>query len=64
MKPTERPITVEDLRRKAMRVKDQAGSEIRQLRDERATQLVAAGVVVVIAAVSLAYYLGSRGRRG
>ncbi|KAF0207885.1 MAG: hypothetical protein Q8S43_02810 [Actinomycetota bacterium] len=62
MTPTERPITVEDLRRKAMRVRDIADSEVRHLRDERATQVVVAGVAVVVAAVALAYYLGSRRR--
>lgn len=60
MTPTDRPITVEDLRRKALRIKDQAESEVLHLRDERATQLVAAGVAVVVVAVALAYYLGSR----
>lgn len=64
MTPTERPITVEDLRRKAMRVKDQVKSKVRRIRMERSTQLVVAGVVVVIAAVSLAYYLGGRRRCG
>ncbi len=60
MTPTERPITVEDLRRKAVRIKDMADSEVRHLRDERATQIVVAGVAVVCAAVALAYYMGSR----
>lgn len=62
MTPTERPITVEDLRRKAVRIRDMADSEVRHLRDERATQVVVAGVAVVVAAVALAYYLGSRRR--
>lgn len=61
--PSERPITVEDLRRKAVRIKDMAESEVRHLREERAAQLVVAGVAVVVAAVGVAYYLGSR-RRG
>ncbi len=60
MTPTDRPITVEDLRRKALRIKDQAEAEVLHLREERATQIVAAGVAVVVAAVALAYYLGRR----
>ena len=60
MTPTDRPITVEDLRRKALRIKDQAESEVLRLREERATQVVAAGVAVVLVAVTLAYYLGRR----
>lgn len=57
------PITVEDLRRKAMRIKDMTENEVRHLREERGTQIVVVGVAVVFAAVAVAYYLGSR-RRG
>jgi len=64
MTPTERPITVEQLRMKAMRIKDMAESEVRHLRDERATQVVIAGVAVVFAVVAVAYYVGSRRGRG
>lgn len=64
MTPVERPITVEDLRRKAIRIKDMTETEVRHLREERATQLVVAGVAAVCAAVALAYYLGSRRRCG
>jgi len=60
MTQTERPITVEDLRRKAVRIKDQAEAEVLHLRNERATQIVIAGVAVVFTVVALAYYLGSR----
>lgn len=60
MTPDEQSITVEDLRRKAMRVKDIAEAEVAHLRDERGTQLIVAGVAVVCAAVALAYFLGSR----
>lgn len=56
-------ITVDDLRDKALRIKDMAEAEARHVAEERATQLVVAGVVVVVAAISIAYYLGSRGRR-
>ena len=63
MTVAEQPITVEDLRRKAVHIKDMTEAEVRHLRDERGTQLVVAGVAVVCAAVALAYYLGSR-RRG
>lgn len=53
-------ITVDELRAKAVRIKDMAETEVRHVADERVTQLVFAGVVVVVAAVSIAYYLGSR----
>lgn len=53
-------ITVDELRAKAVRIKDMAETEVRQVAEERVTQLVVAGVVVVVAAVSVAYFLGSR----
>lgn len=61
---TEAPdrITVEDLRRKALRVRDVAEAEARHVAEERATQVAVIGVVALVALVSLAYYLGSRRR--
>ncbi|MHB1340614.1 MAG: hypothetical protein ACYC77_02430 [Coriobacteriia bacterium] len=56
-------ITVEELRAKAVRIKNMAETEVRHVAEERVTQLVVAGVVVVIAAVSIAYFLGSRRSR-
>lgn len=53
-------ITVDDLRDKAMRIKDMAESEVRHVASERASQMIVVGVVAVVAAVSVAYYLGSR----
>jgi len=53
-------ITVEELRAKAVRIKDMTETEVRHIADERVSQLVVAGVVVVVAAVSIAYFLGSR----
>jgi hypothetical protein len=56
------PITVDDIRRKAVHIRDMAEAEARHLAAERATTVVVVGVVAVVAAVSLAYYLGSRRR--
>lgn len=56
------PITVDDLKHKAIHIKDMTEAEVRTLADERVTRLVVVGVVAVLAAVSLAYYLGSRRR--
>jgi hypothetical protein len=53
-------ITVEDLRDKARRIGDMAASEARSVARDRAAQMVIAGVVLVSAAVAVAYYLGSR----
>ncbi len=59
----ERPITVEDLRRKAVHIKDMTTSEVRRLGKEQGTQVVVVGVAVVFAAVALAYYMGKRTSR-
>ena len=56
-------ITVEDLKRKAVHIKDMAEAEARQLAEEQLTKVVLVGVVAVLAAVSIAYYLGSRRAR-
>ncbi|MDZ4167433.1 MAG: hypothetical protein U1E08_07040 [Coriobacteriia bacterium] len=54
------PITVEDLKRKAVHIRDMAEVEARHIAAERATTVVVVGVVAVVAAISIAYYLGSR----
>lgn len=56
------PITIDDLRRKATQIKDMAKAEARLLADERRSQMILVGVVAVVAAVSIAYYLGTRRR--
>lgn len=55
-------VTVEDLRRKALHIRDMTEVEVRHIAAERATMVVAVGVVAVVAAISIAYYLGSRRR--
>lgn len=53
-------ITVDDLRHKALHIKDMAEGEVRAIVSDRRTQIVTVGIVAVLAAVSIAYYLGSR----
>jgi hypothetical protein len=62
MTSADTPITVEDLRSKTLHIKDLAEGEVRELVQDRTTQLVTAGVVAVLAVVSIAYYLGTRRR--
>lgn len=59
---TAAPITVDDLKHKAIHIKDMAEAEVRSLADERMTQIVTVGVVAVLAAISIAYFLGARRR--
>ena len=54
------PITVEDLRRKAMHIKDMAEVEVHTIVDDRRSQLVMIGVVAIAVGLSVAYYLGRR----
>lgn len=59
-------VTVEDLRRKAEQVRDLTKSEVRrtvnQVTSEELTRTLVIAGVAVVAAISLAYYLGSRRR--
>ena len=60
---TTRPITVEDLRRKALQVQELAKAEARDVvADERSRVLVGALVGVAVL-VSVAYFAGSRAGR-
>lgn len=55
-------ITVDDLKRKALQIKDMAERETREIARERGSQIVLVGAIAVLAAVSIAYYLGTRRR--
>jgi hypothetical protein len=58
------PISLEDLRHKALAIREDVTDEAKMLADERGTQIVIGAVVAVIAVISLAYHFGSRaGRR-
>ncbi|HAL30919.1 MAG TPA: hypothetical protein DCP20_09440 [Coriobacteriia bacterium] len=60
-------ITVDDLKQKTMQVRDLAEAETRAVTrtvlERDVTKIVAVGVVAVVAALSLAYYLGTRSAR-
>ena len=53
-------LTVDDLKQKALHIRDLAESETREVLQRDATKVLVIGVVAVVAAVSIAYYLGSR----
>jgi hypothetical protein len=55
-------ITVDDLRAKALRISDMAQREVRSVAEEQTTRVALIGLVAIVAAVSIAYYLGSRRR--
>jgi hypothetical protein len=54
------PITVDDLKQKALHIRDMAEVEVRRVAEDRRTQIIVVGVVALVAVVSMAYYLGSR----
>lgn len=53
-------ITVDDLKNKAMRIKDMAQAEVREVRRSGGMKLAVAGALMVTATVCVAYYLGTR----
>lgn len=55
-----RQLTVEDLKQKALHVRDIAESEARATLTQDTTRVLIVGAVAVVAIVSLAYYLGTR----
>lgn len=59
----ERRITVDDLKQKAMHVRDVAQVEARSIARTDTTKMIIAGLATFAAAVSIAYYLGARHAR-
>jgi hypothetical protein len=58
------PITLDDLRHKATRIREEVKEEVQTQVLDRRNQIVLVGVVAVVAVISLAYFVGSRsGRR-
>lgn len=58
------PITLEDLRHKALRIRDEVKGEVEEQVNDRRNQIIIVGVVAVFAVVGLAYLAGSiAGRR-
>jgi len=53
-------LTIDDVRHHAEDVQDLAKAEVRDFFDEKGTQAAIIGIVAVVAAVSIAFYLGSR----
>jgi hypothetical protein len=53
-------VSLDDVRHKALAVRDMAADEARQLMEERAVRVVIAGVVVIAVALSVTYWLGTR----
>jgi hypothetical protein len=58
------PITLDDLRHKALAIREEVRDEVSEQVSERRNQIVIVGVLALVAVVSLAYLAGSRaGRR-
>ncbi|MBA4370527.1 MAG: hypothetical protein C0418_02985 [Coriobacteriaceae bacterium] len=60
---TEPRLTADDLRHKALRVRDLAEAEVRRITEEDFARNVAIAAAVVALAVGLAFYLGTRRAR-
>ena len=60
----EAPITLDDIRHKALRIRDEVTEEIDVQVNDRRNQIIVVGVVAIVAVVGLAYLAGSiAGRR-
>jgi hypothetical protein len=58
------PITLDDIRHKALRIRDEVKDEVDEQIHDRRAQIVAVGVVAVVAVIGIAYMFGSMaGRR-
>jgi hypothetical protein len=57
-------LTVDDVRHHAEEVRDLAKESVRRLAQEQATKAVVVGAAAIVAAISVAYWLGSRAARG
>jgi ABC-type branched-subunit amino acid transport system permease subunit len=57
------PITLDQIRGKALALRDDVTEEITEQVDERRNQYIAAGVVVLVVVVGIAYLIGSRAGR-
>ena len=55
-----RQLTVDDLKQKALQIRDLAESETREVLQRDATKVLIVGAVALVAVVSIAYYLGNR----
>lgn len=55
-----RQLTVEDLKQKALHIRDLAEAETREVLQRDATRVLIVGAVALVAVVSIAYYLGTR----
>jgi uncharacterized ferredoxin-like protein len=55
-----RQLTVDDLKQKALHIRDLAEAETRDVLQRDATKVLIAGAVALVAVVSIAYYLGTR----
>ena len=62
--PADAAITLDQIRGKALAIRDEVKQEISDQVSDRRNQLVAAGVVAIVVVVGIAYLIGSRaGRR-
>jgi hypothetical protein len=63
--PPVQPLTTDDLRHKALAIREVATQEARRVLEDNTVRIVIASAVVCAVMLSAAYYMGTRaGRRG
>jgi hypothetical protein len=64
MAPAAAPITLDDMRHKALRIRDEVKGEVEVQVHDRRNQIILVGVVAIFAVAGIAYLAGSiAGRR-
>lgn len=58
--PPTQPLTTDDLRHKALAIRDAARDEVAQVLEDNTTRLIVASALVCAVALSVAYYMGTR----
>lgn len=58
--PPLQPLTTDDLRHKALAIRDVALDEARGVLEDSTTRLIVASALVCAVALSVAYYMGTR----
>lgn len=58
-----RPVTLDDVKHKALAIRNEISDEARRELDQRGTQIVLIGAAVVVAVIGIAYFAGVRAAR-
>lgn len=58
--PIGHPISLDDVKHKALALRNEVSDEVRRELDDRGTQIVIIGAAVLVAVIGIAYFAGVR----